>query len=304
MNRPTLTALIATLSVPAILAAQQGSAGAEHLPPTRDLVTNGAWIMQSRAAKRPVASQFDTAGTAPLGAVGDSVTIYYFPNGATLGRYRHAVIARRTRTTRPAAWRRACDTRAYAGWQYQLKAPASNAFAVVLRGTLDEPIDRPAPPLARSGAASYFKAWTDSVWHRYETKYAPMTERQHATLYYNFHTDSLDAGWRRIKLWGIHGPDGHNYAVFSAWLRDDQTDGSANTTATWIVNGWGYPVARAPGNVDIYGVSDADGDGIDEVVTSAGVILWDGSEWRFPQVYRDEPCMLHRVTDPPPGWQR
>jgi hypothetical protein len=65
----------------------------------------------------------------------------------------------------------------------------------------------------------------------------------------------------------VRGPDGHNLAVFSFWLRDDYQDGTPNTTGTWLVNGWGFPVVTMRGNVDLYGTVDSNGDGIDEVVT-------------------------------------
>ncbi len=262
----------------------------------------GAQIVQSRAARRPQAAQFDTAGVAPLGAVGDTVTLLYLSDGSNRPRVRTARITRRQRFLPPLTWARACDNLAHAGWLFDLDAPASASFAVVLPGAHRTLSYSPPPPFAAVGAAPFFKAYADSVWQRYDAKYSPMTDRQRATLYYNVYSDSLDAGWHRIKLWGVRGPHGFNYAVFTAWMRDDQTDGTDNTTSTWVVNAWGYPVARSHGNVDIYGVSDSDGDGIDEVATSAGLIRWDGSAWRIPEVYRDEPCMLHRVTGAPPGW--
>ncbi|HPF62377.1 MAG: hypothetical protein KC544_03735 [Gemmatimonadetes bacterium] len=303
MTRTSLLSLAtAVLLAPAGLAAQRIIS--DPAPPRSPAWgVGGAQIMQSRAARRPQAAQFDTAGVAPLGAVGDTVTLFYFPDGANLGRTRRARIMRRQRFLPPTAWTRACDNLAHAGWLYDLDAPATSSFAVVVPGAHGAPVFRAPPPMAAAGARPFFLAWADSVWQRYEAKYSPMTDRQRATMYYNFHSDSLDAGWHRTRLWGVNGPDGHRYAVFSVWMRDDQTDGTANTTATWVVNGWGYPVARATGNVDIYGVSDSDGDGIDEVVTSAGLIRWDGNAWRLPEVYRDEPCMLHRVTGPPPGWR-
>lgn len=272
-------------------------------PPRTELWgIGGAQIMQSTVAKRPLAAQFDTAGVAPLGAVGDTVTLFYLGDGTNRPRVRTGRITRRQRFLPPTTWARACDNIAHAGWLFDIDAPASRAFTVVLPGVHNTPSYRPPPPLAATGAKPFFKAYADSVWTRYDAKYSPMTDRQRATLYYNVYSDSLDAGWHRVKLWGVRGPNGHNYAVFTVWMRDDQTDGTDNTTSTWVVNAWGYPVARRHGNVDIYGVTDSDGDGVDEVATSAGLIRWDGTEWLIPEVYRDEPCMLHRVTSPPPGW--
>jgi hypothetical protein len=301
VTRPSLALLLLVALTPAVGSAQRIIADPQ--PVVTGPAVGGAQIMQSRAAREPRAAQFDTAGVAPLGVAGDTVSLFYFPDGANLSRVRQATISRRQRFLPPTSWRSACDNLAHAGWLYDIKAPASSAFTVVVPGAFEMPIRRPPPPLAAVGAAPFYKAYADSVWARYNAKYSPMTDRERTTMYYNVYTDSLDAGWHRVRLWGVRGPNHINYAVFSVWMRDDQTDGTANSTSTWMVNAWGYPVGRAPGNVDIYGVFDANGDGIDEVVTSAGLIRWNGSRWQFPEVYRDEPCMLHRVMAAPPGWQ-
>jgi len=64
---------------------------------------------------------------------------------------------------------------------------------------------------------------------------------------------------------------------------------------------WGYRWRDGRRNVDIYGTVDANHDGIDEIVTSSGLIRWDGAQWRFPKVYSEEPCLAHKIYDPPPG---
>jgi hypothetical protein len=159
----------------------------------------------------------------------------------------------------------------------------------------------PPPSSARASAAVAYGAWADSAWQRWQTALAPMTERRYAILWHQFHGDSLDAGWSRLRLVGVRGPGGRRLAVFSAWLHDDLEDGTPNTAATWLVDGWGLVVGRATGHVDIYGTSDPDGDGIDDVITSRGVIHWDGTAWRFPAIYSEEPCLMHQVMAPPPG---
>ncbi len=301
MLRPTLALLL----LPAALAAQ-ARVIADPMPGIRATeAIAGAQVKQlpSRAPRRPVASQFDSIGSVPLGTVGDSVTLYYFPDGANLSRMRHAQITRRERFLPPTSWRAACDNVAHPGWFYTLDAPPTSSFALVIPGTHAMPMFREPPPLARLGAAAAYKAWADSVWQRYVTVMQPVSDRESASLWWNFYTDAKDALWSRLKFWGLRGPNGHNYAVFSVWLRDDHKDGTLNTTATWIVDGWGRVVARHDGNVDIYGVTDADGDGIDAVITSSGLIAWENGAWQFPSVYNDEPCLLHRVTGPPPGWR-
>lgn len=296
--------VVAMLVVPAALNAQARFIS-DPMPGLKDdRGIGGAQVKQLPAAspRRPVASQFDREGTAPLGIPGDIVTIFYFPDGANLGRARQARITSRRRFLPPNSWRAACDNVAHPGWFYGLDAPPTSNFAVVVPGAHAMPVRRDPPPLARAGASRVFRRWADSVWHRYESTIKPGTERSRASLYLSFFGDKDDAGWGRTKMIGIRGPDGHNYGVFSIWMRDDQRDGSPNTTTTWVVNAWGYPVARAEGNLDIYGTSDSDGDGVDEVITSGGLIRWDGQKWGFPRVYVEEPCLLRRVTSPPPGW--
>jgi hypothetical protein len=297
--------LVAFLFLPTVLVAQVRMVPDPMPGEVPDGPIAGAQVMQrpSASPRRPVASQFDSAGDTPLGIVGDTVTVYYFPDGANLTRSRHARITRRQRFLPPQSWRAACDAVAHPGWFFSLDAPATSSFAVVIPGRHEMPVRREPPPLARAGAAPYYKAWTDSVWQRYADKLQPKSEREHASLWYSFHTEKKDALWSRIRPIGVRGPNGHNYAVFSVWLRDDQKDGTPNTTGTWVVDAWGRPVARASGNVDIYGTTDADGDGVEEVVTSSGLIRFDGVAWRIPTVYPDEPCLLHRVMPAPPGWR-
>ncbi|HRP08225.1 MAG TPA: hypothetical protein PLL69_07015 [Gemmatimonadales bacterium] len=266
--------------------------------------TGGAQVKQLPAAspRRPVAAQFDRGGESPMGVVGDTVTIFYFPDGANLSRARQARITSRQRFLPPSSWRAACDNVAHPGWFYGLDAPATSSFAVVVPGRHELPAMREAPPVAKAGAQRYFRAWADSVYARYEAKRRPSSDRARNSLRISVYGEAGDAGWSRTRMWGVRGPNGHNYGVFSIWMRDDQSDGTPNSTATWVVNAWGYPVMRAEGNFDIYGVSDSDGDGVDEVITSNGLIRWNGTEWLAPPVYQEEPCMLKRVTSPPPGW--
>lgn len=300
-----MRSLVAALLLPGALVAQARVVADPMAGEAPDGAAAGAQVMQrpSAAPRRPVASQFDSAGVAPLGAVGDTVTVFYFPDGANLTQRRHARILRRQRFLPPQSWRAACDDVAHPGWFFSLDAPATSSAALVVPGRHEMPVRRDPPPIARIGAARYYKAWTDSVWQRYVAKLQPRTEREHASLWYNFHTEERDALWSRVRMIDVRGPGGHRYAVFSVWLRDDQKDGTHNTTATWVVDAWGRPVARQPGNVDIYGTSDANGDGIEEIVTSSGLITWNDGAWRIPPVYPDEPCLLHRVMPPPPGWR-
>ncbi|MEO5799249.1 MAG: hypothetical protein ABIZ70_15615 [Gemmatimonadales bacterium] len=270
---------------------------------TADWGIAGGQVKQlpARAPRRPVAAQFDSLGMMPIGSVGDTVTLFLFDNGATLSRAKTATITSRQRFDPPLSWRAACDEKAHPGWRFDLNSPATSAFAVVIPGAHGMPTQRTPPPLARIGGITSYRRWADSAFARYKTAINPKTERAAGFLFYSFYSDSLDAGFRKKQLFGVRGPGGFNLAVYSAWLRDDYADGTPNTTGTWIIDGWGNPIARSDGNVDIYGTVDADKDGIDEIVTSSGLIRWDGSRWRFPPVYADEPCLFHKVMAPPRG---
>lgn len=270
---------------------------------TGDWGVAGGQVKQlpARAPRRPIAAQFDSLGQTPIGAVGDTVTLFLFDNGATLSRARPARIVSRQRFDPPLSWRAACDEKAHPGWMFGLDAPPTSAFAVVVPGTHGMPAHRTPPMLARAGGKATYLRWADSTFARYKSAIKPKTERAEGFLYYSFYSDSLDAGFGKKQFFGVRGPGGYNLAVYSAWLRDDYPDGTPNTTGTWIVDGWGTPVARSDGNVDIYGTVDADRDGIDEIVTSSGLIRWDGSRWKFPTVYSDEPCLAHKVMTPPRG---
>jgi hypothetical protein len=144
-------------------------------------------------------------------------------------------------------------------------------------------------------------AAADSAFARYLAVSQPDGPRAIEVQREDFYSPRGDAGFGKVALLGVRGPGGYRYAVFSYWLHDDYRDHRPNTTGTWVVNGWGYPVAKIPGNVDIYGTVDVERDGIDEIVTSSGLIRWNGSEWRFPTVYSEEPCLAHKIFDPPKG---
>lgn len=291
------------LLAPSLVAAQARIRPDPAPPRTPAWTIAGAQVKQRPVAspRRPVASQFDSAGLSPLGERGDTVTLYLFPDGQNLGLVRHARIVQRQRFLPPASWRLACDDVAHPGWFFTLDAPATSHFSVVVPGRHPMPERRDPPPSVAAGGRAPFLAFADSAWQRYRARMQPDTEREYAFLWYAFHTEAQDAGWERMTRLGVRGPNGHHYAVFSFWLRDDSRDGTPNTTGTWIVDAWGRPVATAPGNVDIYGTVDADGDGVDDVVTSSGLIRWNGAEWVFPPVYSDEPCLARRVMAPPPG---
>lgn len=252
----------------------------------------------ARLMKSGLASQFDSAGDIPMGHAGDSVTVYLFPDGNNMARVLHAKITRRQRFAPPVSWRAACDEVAHPGWMYSLMPAARALFAVVVPGVFPRPTVRPAPPASRDGAWQFFHAVADSSWQRYLGFRKLTSDRAVNYLHNDFWGTSNDARWGVTKFYGIHGPNGHNYAAFSFAMRDDYPD-APNTARTWIVDSWGFPVATVVGNIDIYGT--VDDHGVDAVVTSSGLIRWDGSQWRFPPVYSEEPCLYHKTMPLPPG---
>lgn len=298
------TLFLAGLALPTALGAQVRYLADPAPARTIEWLIAGGQVKQrpAGAPRRPIVSQFDTVGQMPLGTVGDTVTLFLFPDGANLSMTRHATIKARRYFDPPRSWRAACDDVAHRGWMFDLDAPATSSFAVVVPGRVSMPVRRAAPPFAVRGGLAYFLPHADSAFQRYKAVVAPATERSAEYLRSDFFQVSNDAGWSRKEMIGLRGPGGFNYGVVSFWLRDDYPYGrGTNTTGTWIVNAWGYPVARAPGNVDIYGTVDADGDGIEEVITSSGMIRWDGTRWRIPPVYSDEPCLARKIMAPPAG---
>ncbi|MBA2291507.1 MAG: hypothetical protein H0W15_03515 [Gemmatimonadales bacterium] len=296
--------LAAAFLIPSLLPAQVRYRADPNPDRTIEWLIAGGQVKQRPAAKprSPIVSQFDTVGLTPMGVVGDTVTLFLFPDGANLSVTRYATIRARRRFDPPVSWRAACDDVAHTGWMFELDAPATSAFAVVVPGRATMPVRHPAPRFAQTASLKYFLPFADSVYQAYAAVVAPKTERSAEYLRNDFYQKTGDAGWTRKPMLGVRGPGGYEYGVVSFWLRDDYPYGrGVNTTGTWIVNAWGYPVAMAPGNVDIYGTVDIEADGIDEVVTSSGLIRWDGKRWRIPVVYSDEPCLARKVMPPPPG---
>ncbi len=252
----------------------------------------------ARLMKSGVASQFDSLGGAPIGHVGDSVTAYLFGYNDVLNRVVHARIAKRQRFQPPISWRAACDEVAHPGWFFQL-APSSTAlFAVVVPGTFGRPTSKTVSAASRGGAWQFFHAVADSSWQAYLAYRKPDSDRSRDYMWRDFWGPNNDARYGQTHMFAVRGPQGRTYTAFSFAMRDDRPD-APNTTRTWVVDPWGFPVASAIGNIDLYGTVE-DGS-IDAVVTSSGLIRWDGTRWQIPPVYSEEPCLYHRTMPLPPG---
>jgi len=159
---------------------------------------------------------------------------------------------------------------------------------------------KPVPPAARDGAWQFFHATSDSAWQRYRAFRHPATDRALEYLHRDFWGANEDAGWTLMKMFGVRGTEGRTYLALSFATHDDYPE-APNTARTWLVDAWGYPVGSVVGNVDIYGTVD-DG-GVDAVVTSSGLIRWDGTQWQFPPVYSEEPCLYHKTMPVPAGFR-
>ena len=255
--------------------------------------TAGARLMRSG-----VASQFDSLGLAPLGHVGDSVTAYLFTYNDVLSRVVHARITSRRRFQPPLSWRAACDEIAHPGWFYQLSPSSTALFAVVVPGTFGRPVNQLPSRTARDGAMQFFHEIADSAWLRYVAYRKPDGERAREYMRTDFWGPNGDARYGQLRMFGLRGPEGRTYTAFSFAVRDDRPD-TPNTTRTMVVDAWGFPVATAVGNLDLYGTL-RDGD-TDAILTSSGLIRWDGKQWQIPPVYSEEPCLYHRTMPIPPG---
>ncbi|MGH7583338.1 MAG: hypothetical protein ACREL5_08955 [Gemmatimonadales bacterium] len=294
LQRTLAAASLAALAVPAVLAAQ-----ARILPDPRPARTMEDEFTGGRLTKSGVLSQFDSLGQWPMAEVGDSVTVYLFPDGDHLKRVVHARIVNRERFLPPVSWRQACDEIAHPGWLYALSPSSRALLAVVVPGVFSVPLVRPEPTSVRDGARQFFRAVADSAWQKWRDHINPQSDRALNYLNADFWEADGEARWNKVRIFGVHGPNGKMYAAFSFAMHDDYRD-APTTARTWVVDAWGFPVAGVNAQLDIYGVVD-DG-GKDAIVTSSGLIRWDGITWRFPAVYSEEPCLYHETMPVPAGY--
>lgn len=284
---------LALLLLPAALSAQ--ALPLADRSPLRPGVPAAGRVTPAPGGRQATYSQFDTLGVAPLGGEGDSVTIYLFTDGQHLDRVVPARIISRHRLVQPAAWVDRCDAVAHPGWSYRLDPAPSAPYGVILPGVLPLPRVAAAQPQAGEGARLGFERFAERVWQAYRASMAPTSERAEATLWWNFHGDAGDAGWDRIRPVAVRLPGNRVGAAFSFWMRDDRLDPADNTTGTWIVDGWGFPIAVARGNLDLYGTVDVTHDGVDAIATAAGLIQFRNGAWQFPPTYSEEPCLARRM---------
>ncbi len=294
MTRSAQWLIPVLLAAPAAMRAQ-----AVVIPDTMPARTLASRFAGARLMPSGVVSQFDSLGQMPMGGTGDSVTVYVFPDGDHLQRTLHARILNRRRFEPPASWRTACDEIAHPGWLFAVSPTSQAPFGVIVPGVHPPPLARPVPPASRDGAWQFFHAVADSAWTHYRDFLKPASPHALDYLHTDFWGGGDDAGWRAVKMFGVHGADGRAYTALSFAFRDDYPN-TPTTARTWVVDAWGVPVAEINSDIDIYGTVDDHGG--DAIVTSSGLIRWDGTHWEFPPVYSEEPCLYHQVMDPPANW--
>jgi hypothetical protein len=80
----------------------------------------------------------------------------------------------------------------------------------------------------------------------------------------------------------VRGPNGPVYLV-AVRMRDDPSSYALNEASyTYLLNREGRVVNRLRGFRTVLFVGDANGDGVDEIVTAAGTMYWDGARWVDP----------------------
>jgi hypothetical protein len=294
MIRGSRLIAVTALALPAALTAQVGIISNAPIPAHVD----ESQLAGARLMRSGVASQFDSLGMAPLGHVGDTVTSYLFGYDDVLSRVVHSRISTRQRFQPPVSWRAACDEVAHPGWFYKLTPASTALFAVVIPGVFGRPTIRPVSDVARAGVWQFFHATADSAYQAYVAFRKPASVYASDYMHNDFWGSDNDARFGKLRMFGVVGPGGRQYTALTFALRDDYPN-TPNTMRTWIVDSWGYPVASLPSNIDLYGTVD-DG-GIDAVLTSSGLIRWDGTQWRMPRVYSEEPCLYHRTMPLPAG---
>ncbi|HZI99031.1 MAG TPA: LamG domain-containing protein [Gemmatimonadaceae bacterium] len=82
----------------------------------------------------------------------------------------------------------------------------------------------------------------------------------------------------------VRGPGGAPVFVTSIQLGDDLSDHNGNTRLLLIVGARGNVLARRDGSFNILTVGDTNGDGVDEIILSEGIVGWSGKHWMIPAV--------------------
>ena len=212
---------------------------------------------------------------APMAAAGDTVTA--FLGGRAM---RIPVLARV-----PARQTFIGGVCVRTGWTYLLGAPDTTIAELrrLLRGT-------EGVALRRAAGARRVEASPLSLVHAYQ----PERQRAHAVWLERTRGRATPEQLRAAaqhsqrRILQFRGPRGSvlHYATFDLEVIDDPAGAVPEKSlySRQIVSDSGTVLANLPGAERMVGTTDADGDGVDELVLENGLVTWDGRGWRFRPV--------------------
>ena len=90
-----------------------------------------------------------------------------------------------------------------------------------------------------------------------------------------------EGGLKEATLIQFRGPQGTMHIVSIQGDEPSDIERGFNDV-TYLLDASGRIVQKHGAGSDLLAIGDADGDGIDELVTRDGLIYWDGRKWVFP----------------------
>jgi len=244
-------------------------------------------ILQVTSDRQVVAVQAPRTlsdANAPLFTVGDTLNVF----DRSIGSSRIVTITDRRRIEEGS---RACgDGLAANEWVYQLDGASDLEFGrddwyryIALPRRMPVQLSRPD-----AGSEVAYRAFRTTYRRELDAAYAKRRPRlpsyipeadYRRTLYGESGYGTLTAE----SLIAFIGPKGQKLYFVSGNLNDDLNDYTGtHTRITWILNANGQVLFRESGGHFALVVTDADGDGIQEIMTATGLVRWDGKRWVLP----------------------
>lgn len=247
----------------------------------------------------------DTSGT-PLASVGDTVIAFALPYRAR-GEPRMVdapnmapmtVVARRRLAVPPGQGASCGLMPSYPGWYYALSGDLSpldlpddeewmpTIYAVRAPFSWQEPVEAPeaAAAVYRERHVEFARRIAEERVRAYRGGYSPELIRNWIM------GEDGRAGADNLEFLSLRGPKGEMLAATSFRLNDDPSDHGEETQRTIIIDTDGNVIFSFPWELRIITAIDLDGDGVDEVLTTAGTIYWDGERWSGPEVLEPVWC--------------
>jgi hypothetical protein len=246
-----------------------------------------------RRARVLFATQFDTAGF-PMANLGDTVYARSFNKPATVP----FVVVARTRY-RVGEDLSSCggDGVSYPGWAYALAPVKPGAAAltsgIVIPWRLPERTPATVTAAQRGALARIVRPIVSAAANKAAATFAALNGYGTAAdiRMQVSGTDGLgNFGDSYSPIYSLQGPGGAALAFFSVNLNDDPSDHGQTTRFSMLASLQGVILARSANTYTVYGIADVDGDGIDEIVTDAGIIRWDGHSWKLPPQRESASC--------------